>query len=30
MSTEDQLLITLEYWSEYRTYFQIASVMGSS
>lgn len=30
LSVEDQLLISLEYWREYRTYFHIASVMGST
>ncbi|GBF53391.1 mobile element protein [Microcystis sp. 0824] len=25
MSTEDQLLITLEYWREYRTYFHLGN-----
>lgn len=28
LSTEDQLLITLEYWREYRTYFHIAQSWG--
>ena len=25
LSTEDQLLITLEYWQEYRTYFHLGN-----
>lgn len=28
LSTEDQLLITLEYWREYRTYFHLATSWG--
>ena len=28
LSTEDQLLIALEYWREYRTYFHIAQSWG--
>lgn len=28
LSIEDQLLITLEYWREYRTYFHIAQSWG--
>ncbi|PSB06865.1 hypothetical protein C7B62_21655 [Pleurocapsa sp. CCALA 161] len=28
LSVEDQLLITLEYWREYRTYFHIAQSWG--
>lgn len=28
LSLEDQLLITLEYWREYRTYFHIATNWG--
>ncbi len=28
MSTEDQLLITLEYWREYRTYFHLGNSWG--
>lgn len=28
LSTEDQLLITLEYWREYRTYFHIGQSWG--
>ena len=30
LSTEDQLLITLEYWREYRTQFHIATSWGMS
>jgi hypothetical protein len=28
LSTEDQLLMTLEYWREYRTYFHIGTSWG--
>ena len=28
LSTEDQLLITLEYWREYRTYFHLGNSWG--
>jgi hypothetical protein len=28
LSTEDQMLMTLEYWREYRTYFHIATNWG--
>ena len=28
LSVEDQLLITLEYWREYRTYFHIGKTWG--
>lgn len=28
MSSEDQLLMTLEYWREYRTYFHIGQSWG--
>ncbi len=28
LSVEDQLMLTLEYWREYRTYFHIAFIMG--
>ncbi len=28
LSTEDQILITLEYWREYRTYFHIGTSWG--
>ncbi|WP_442940196.1 transposase family protein [Nostoc sp.] len=28
LSLEDQLLMTLEYWREYRTYFHIQQIAG--
>ena len=28
LSTEDRLLIALEYWREYRTYFHIGQSLG--
>ena len=30
LSTEDRLLMTLEYWREYRTYFHIGNSYGCS